>query len=337
MNIKTYHHQQALTLDSGDILPELHISYQVFGEANADKSNIIWICHALTGNTNPLEWWSGLVGEDRFYDPNEYQIICANVIGSCYGSTYALSTNPKTGNAYYHDFPLVTTNDMARALDILRKSLGIHQIKSLVGGSLGAQVALHWAIENPDLFEHVVLFAGNAQMSPWGIGFNETQRQAILLDPTWPDKNPKAGLTGMKIARQVGMLSYRHYDSYEVKQKDEDARLDDFKANSYQRYQGEKLASRFDAFAYWTLSKAMDSHHVGRNRGGLISALQKVKAKTLSVGIDTDLLFPKTEAQLISRLVKNGHYKEIKSPYGHDAFLIEYEQLNYILKSFYLN
>ena len=192
---------------------------------------------------------------------------------------------------------------------------------------------MEWAILAPELIDNLVLLATNAKHSAWGIAFNESQRMAIAADVTWKEKIPTAGIEGLKVARSIALLSYRNYETYEATQTDaSDAKkLDQFSASSYQQYQGEKLQKRFNAFAYWTLSKAMDNHDVGRNRGGIQTALEMIKAKTLVIGVNTDVLFPTNEQQLIAKYIPNACYYEIESRYGHDGFLIETEKITEIL------
>jgi homoserine O-acetyltransferase len=258
------------------------------------------------------------------------------LIGSCYGSTSPLSVNPVSGKPYYYDFPQLTTRDQANALERLRTHLGITQINTLIGGSLGGQVGLEWAIILGGKLSNAIILASTAKSSPWVIGFNETQRMAIESDCTWGNEDESAGKKGLETARAIAMLSYRHPEDISRKQKETDSKLDNFKASSYLRYQGRKLSNRFNALSYWTLSKTMDSHDLSRKRESLESALQEIEANVLTIGVDSDLLFLASESQFISKNVKRGTYKEIHSIAGHDAFLIEFEQLTYILKSFYL-
>ncbi len=320
-------------LESGEVLHGFELAYTTWGQLNASKSNVVWVCHALTANANPAEWWAGLVGEKDFFNPKEHFIVCANMLGSCYGSTGALSVNPKTGEPYFADFPKITVRDMAKALDLLSRSLGLVRIHTCIGGSMGGQQALEWALLQPDLIENLVVIATNARHSPWGIAFNEAQRLAIYADKTWNERKENAGQAGLKAARAVALLSYRHAEAYNFTQWDEDDnKTDNFKASSYQQYQGQKLVNRFNVIAYLTLLNAMDSHNVGRGRGGVEKALQSIKAKTLVVGIKSDLLFPTQEQVFLACNIQNATYKEINSDYGHDGFLIETEKLTRILE-----
>ena len=318
-------------LECGSTLPAIEVAYMTLGQLNAAKDNVIWICHALTGNANAAEWWDGLVGEGRYYDPAKHFIICANVLGSHYGSTNALSINPLTGESYFHDFPIITIRDVVNALDLLRADLGIEQIHTLIGGSLGGQQAVEWAIKQPKVSKNLVLIATNAVHSPWGIAFNESQRMAVAFDPTWQERRPDAGMAGMKVARSIALLSYRNYETYERSQQRETDQYFNFRACTYQNYQGEKLAKRFNAFSYFTLSNMMDSHDVSRGWHSFKEALACVDVPTLVIAISTDLLFPPSEQRFLADNIAGAKFEMIESLYGHDGFLIEYEQLTKIL------
>lgn len=330
-----FRYDQPFTLESGIVLPGFHLAYTTHGRLNAAKDNVIWVFHALTANSDPAEWWPGLIGDQKLFDPAQYFITCVNMPGSCYGSIGPLDTNPSTGRPYFHHFPFFTTRDMIRSYQLLKKELGIERIHTGIGGSMGGQQLVEWAIEEPALFEHIIPIATNAQHSPWGIAFNASQRLAIETDPTWKEENPEAGKNGMKTARGIALLSYRNYDTYAGTQKEmTDEKADDFRSESYQRYQGEKLAKRFNAFSYYFLSKGMDAHNVGRNRDGVINALRNIKAKTLVISVSSDILFPPAEQQLLAENITGSQYKAISSPYGHDGFLLEYEQIEKVIREF---
>jgi len=305
----------------------LTIGYHAYGNYQPVKSKVIWVCHALTGSSDVFDWWSGIFGEGKLFDPNEYYIICANALGSSYGTTGPLSL-AKNKALYLNDFPLVTPRDMARAHEVLRKRLGIDKVDVLIGASLGGQQAVEWAIEEPVLFDKLVLIATNAKHSPYGIAYNESQRMALYADATYGKGSIDDAKDGLKIARSIAMISYRSYAGYNKTQKEESLnKIDDFKASSYQRYQGEKLAKRFNAYAYESLSKSMDAHNVGRDRGGVIHSLAKIKAKTLVIGIDSDGLFPLNEQLLLKEYINGAQFTSITSDFGHDGFLVENDQL----------
>lgn len=331
-----FEYNATFKLESGVTLPGFQLAYTTYGTLNPQRSNVVWLCHALTGSSDFTEWWCDLFGEGKLYDPREWFVICANTIGGCYGSTGPLSINPETQQPYYHTFPQLTNRDVVAAFDVLRQDLGLERIHTLLGGSLGGQQALEWALQKPEVFERLVHVASNARHSPWGIAFNETQRMAIRQDPTWGTESPTAGSEGLKTARAIAMLSYRHYNTYAATQQEPGNSItDNFRASSYQVHQGEKLAKRFNAYSYWLLSKAMDSHHVGRDRGGLEKALAQLKARSLFVGVNTDLLFPVEEQQFLHKHVARSSFYLIQSDYGHDGFLVEFTQLTEAITNFY--
>ncbi len=332
----TFYFNESFELELGGYLPGFQLRYVTLGQLNANRDNVVWVCHALTGSADVTAWWGPLFGEQGVYNPEKYFIVCANMLGSCYGSTNAFSRHPETDAIYFHDFPTLTNRDVVRAFDLLRISLGISSIHTLIGGSLGGQQVLEWAIQEPDVFEYIIPIATSAQHSAWGIAFNEAQRMAIEADRTWHRNDYLAGAEGLKAARAIGMLSYRTYDTYLKAQSEESAAIaDNFKAATYQRYQGEKLLKRFNAFAYYTLTKMMDSHHVGRNRGEVAEILKLIKAKTLVIGIDSDLLFPLHEQVFLAEHIPGADLAIIQSLYGHDGFLVEYDQLTKVLEKFY--
>ena len=335
MSTKIYTYTKPFQLTSGRALQGFQLGYTTLGKLNADKSNVIWITHALTANANPEEWWAGLVGKGKFYNPENHFIVCANVLGSCYGSTGPLSNNTDNEQPYYHGFPELTIRDIVNSLELLRNYLGLTKINTLLGGSLGGQQAVEWAIQQPEVFDNLFLLATNAQHSPWGKAFNESQRLAIKADATWLLDNATAGLNGLKAARSIALLSYRNYKTYQVTQEDDNEKQTGFNAVSYQNYQGEKLLKRFNAFSYWHLSKVMDSHNVGRGRGSITNALSKIKAKTLVIAISSDVLFPVSESEILASGINNAELKILDSLYGHDGFLIETEQLKIAFDNFY--
>lgn len=330
-----FHFASEFKLETGGTLPGFQLKYTTLGQLNRDRNNVIWICHALSGSSDFTDWWKDLFTEGTPFDPRDYFIICANTLGGCYGSTGPLSINPKTSKPFYHAFPEITNRDVVRSFDLLREHLGINKVHTLLGGSLGGQQVLEWAILQPNVFERIVPIATNAFHSPWGIAINEAQRMAIEADATWKENDTRAGADGMKAARAVGMISFRTYNTYRQTQQEKTAeKTDDYRAASYQRYQGQKLANRFNAFTYWTLTKMMDSHHVGRGRTSLEAALKTIKAKTWVIGIDTDLLFPLSEQQFLANHIPNAKLDTITSLHGHDGFLVEFEQFKQSVRKF---
>ena len=335
MNLEYFKSSEPLLLESGALLTDFSIAYSTYGQLNAERSNVIWVVHALTGDSQVATWWNGIVGENGLFNFSNHFIICANLIGSSYGSTNPLSTNPNTGTSYFYDFPSLTTRDLAHSLELLRKHLKLEQIHTLIGGSLGGQVALEWAFLLGSKLTNAIVIAATAKTSPWVIGFNEAQRMAIAADTSWGQGHPDAGKKGLEAARAIAMLSYRNPLDLNAKQQESTEKLDGFLASSYLNYQGAKLAKRFQAFSYWTLTKSMDSHDMGRSRGGLESALNGIYARVFAIGVNSDLLFLTEESKFISKMVPSGQYGEIISTTGHDAFLIEFQQLSRLIQKFY--
>ena len=334
-----FNYKQPFTLESGETLPGFHLAYTTHGKLNAAKDKVVWIFHALTANSNPVEWWPGLVGEGKYFDPAKYFIICVNKPGSPYGSISPLSINPLTSQPYYHQFPVFTIRDMTKTYQRLKEHLGIKKIFIGLGGSTGGMQLLEWAIEEPEAFEYIVPIATNAVLSPWGIAFNTSQRMAIEADSTWLEQRPDAGQKGLAAARAIALLSYRHYNGYDITQRRDKAvvplsKETKYAADNYQRYQGLKLVNRFNALCYYRLSQSMDSHDVGRNRNGTETALKAIKAKTLVIGITSDVLYPISESENLQKNIPGAELLTISSDFGHDGFLLEYEKIETALRKF---
>ncbi len=329
--MKYYNINERFQLENGESLSNVRIAYHTFGSLNHDKSNVIWVCHALTADSDVVNWWEELFKTNKAFDKTENFIVCANILGSHYGSTNPLSTNPKTGKPYFKTFPKFTIRDISNLHIKLANHLKLENIKILVGGSIGGQQALEWSIMEPSRIKNLVLIATNALHSAWGIAFNETQRSAIEGDDSWKKDGPNAGINGMKVARAVALLSYRNYKRYNETQSDSLQINFPTKAGNYQKYQGDKLAKRFNAYSYWYLSKAMDSHNVGRNRNGIPEALGKIKANTLILSMKNDLLFPEVEQKTLEKYIPNSKQVTVQTDYGHDGFLIETKQIDKLI------
>jgi homoserine O-acetyltransferase/O-succinyltransferase len=342
MNIFKY--DAPFELENGVVLPNIQIAYHTYGTMNAAGDNVVWVCHALTANSDAANWWSGLVGEGKYLDPKRYFIVCANLLGSHYGSTSPISIDPRTGRFYGLTFPTVTIRDAVNAHIVLAQHLGIQNVNLGIGGSMGGQQVLEWAIMQPDFFKNIAVIACGAKMTPWAIAMSETQRMAIEADPSVSVENIakiddldtliSAGKKGVEAARAIGMLSYRSYEGYNYAQRDDRDLIDNFKVQSYQRYQGQKLASRFNALSYISLSKMRDSHNVGRKRGGIAATLKNIKSNTLVVGIQSDILFPLEEQVELAKHIPNAKLEVIQSKFGHDGFLIEFDQMYTLLQKF---
>ncbi|MCW3112467.1 MAG: homoserine acetyltransferase [Segetibacter sp.] len=316
--------------ECGATISDLTIAYDTYGELNEEKSNVVWVCHALTSNSAVTEWWPGVVGNNGAIDPRKYFIVCANIIGSCYGSTGPTSENPATGRPYFSGFPAITIRDMVKAHILLRQHLGIEKIFLLMAGSMGGYQALEWCEMEKTIIQNLFLITTSAAESAWGIAIHTAQRLAIEADSTWKDESFEAGKKGLKAARAIGLLTYRNYDILVEKQTDNDPeKIDNFKASSYINYQGDKLVNRFNAQSYWLLTKAMDSHNIARGRNKTQEELlESMPQKTLIIGIRSDLLCPLQEQKHIADNMPNATYLEIDSSYGHDGFLIEYEKIS---------
>ena len=342
MNI--YKYPETFCTESGGFIHGLEIAYHTYGKLNEERNNVVWICHALTANSDAAEWWPGMVGEGKFFDPEKYFIVCANVLGSCYGTTGPLSINRHTGQMWLHGFPEITVRDMVQLQEILRQHLGIERIHIVIGGSIGAFQSMEWAILKPQMIDHLILIACSAKASPWVIAFNESQRMAIMADRSFMTNDPDAGQAGLRAARSIALLSYRTSEAYNLTQsEDTDDITTGYRASSYQQYQGEKLVRRFNAYSYMILTRIIDSHNIFRGRdegikdltnGSIPAFLTAVEAKTLVVGITTDILYPISEQKFLARLFPAAVYKEIYSDFGHDGFLIESDQLTEIIKEF---
>ena len=309
-------------LESGKQLENLTIAYHTYGEYKKGVTPVIWVCHALTASSDVADWWANIFGENNLLDPSKYFIVCANNIGSCYGSTSPISLQHGSNKKYGKNFPVITVKDITASQIALKKYLDIDEIFLLMGGSMGGQIAMEWAIHEPTTIKNLVLLATNAKHSAWGIAFNEAQRMAI-----------ECGKDGLEVARAIAMLSYRNYEMYSRTARVTDA-PGNYGASSYQRHQGEKLALRFDADCYHLLSSAMDSHDVGRGKENIATALKKIKAKTLVIGIATDILFPIQEQVFLHDNIEDSRLELINSPYGHDGFLTEGEKINELIKNF---
>ena len=334
---KLYRLNAPFKLESGEVLPSLEIAYDTFGELNEAKDNVIWVCHALTANSDVADWWPHTVEQGKFLDPERYFIVCANFLGSHYGTTSPLTVNPATGKKWYYDFPRITVRDMVACHQLLAKELGIERVKLLIGSSIGGFQCMEWAIIEPEFMENLALIATTTYSEPWAAAFNESQRMAIRLDPSWGEERDDAGLDGMAVARSIALISYRGGAAYNATQQELSNPLEasfDRRAHSYQQYQGEKLRRRFNALSYYRLSEAVDSHNIARGRGTIAEALSRIKARTLVVAISSDILFPVEAHTPLREHIADVEYHLIESDFGHDGFLVEHEKLNTIIQKF---
>ncbi|MEG0518649.1 MAG: homoserine O-acetyltransferase [Bacteroidales bacterium] len=335
MEKRCFQYNKEFHLESGEILPKLEICYHISADYKKSLSHkpVIWITHALTANSDPSDWWDVLVGNGKFFDPAKYTIVCANILGSCYGTTGSASVNPRTGKPYMLDFPKTTIRDIVACHELLRKEIGIQQIDLLIGGSVGGFQAIEWSIINSSVIKNMILLACNARITPWGNAFNESQRMALYADRTFEKQERTGGKKGLAAARSIALISYRSYSGYNISQKETNTEtLFNHRAQSYQQYQGEKLVKRFDPYSYLSMLNLTDSHNIGRTRGGVEQALKLITARVLCIGIDNDYLFPPQEQKYIADHVPNGEFKKITSLFGHDGFLLEWQQIQQVIE-----
>ena len=330
--------KEPFVLECGAVLPEVEVEYTTYGTLSPAKDNIIWVCHALTADSRVADWWNNTVEEGKFLDPARWYVICANILGSPYGTTSPVSINPATGKQYGAEFPMITVRDMVALHRRLAQRLGIEHVELLVGSSIGGFQCMEWAIADPDFARRVALIATCTRSSAWAIAFNESQRMAIEADQTFHTDAPDAGLAGMAVARSIALLSYRGAEAYNATQTDPDGeKLEGFRVTTYQQHQGEKLRRRFNAHCYYRLSQAVDSHNIARGRGSVEEALRQIRAKALVVAITSDILFPPADHTVMVENIPSVEYRLIDSPFGHDGFLVEGEQLDTIIKNFMIS
>ena len=349
--------QEPLELESGAKIGPLRIAYETYGRLNKDRSNAILVCHPLSGDAHAAGfhdgesrpgWWDIAIGPGKGFDTTKFFVICSNVLGGCKGTTGPSSIDPATGRPYGTSFPVVTIKDMVNAQKMLVDRLGITQLFAVAGGSMGGMQALQWAVSYPEMMRKAVVIASTAYSTPQQIAFNAVGRKAIISDPAW-NKGDYYGRRppsdGLSLARMVGHITYLSDESMLHKfgrnlQGKETVGFDfstDFQVESYLNHQGDSFIKRFDPNSYLYITKAIDYFDLNV-RGSLITGLSGVKAEVLVIGISSDWLYPPYQSQeIVTALRANGlkaFYGEIRSNYGHDAFLLEQGQLNYLLKSF---
>lgn len=331
-----YIHNGRFAFEAGGEIEGLKVVYHCSERLwkKGDSRKVIWICHALTANSDAEDWWPELVGPGKIFDTEKYFVVCANMLGSPYGSSGPSTINPETGRPYFLDFPKITVRDIVRANSLVRQHLGIERIDLMVGGSIGGFQSMEWSIMEPEVISKAVYIACGARVTPWLTAFNESMRMALEADPTFREcADLHGGEAGLRCARSIALISYRSYEGYNATQweKEEDCLFAE-RAGSYQRYQGKKLSDRFDAYSYWYLCGSVDSNNAGRGRGGVKAALGSIKTECTVIGIDSDGLFPTEEQKFIADAVPGAVYHEITSRFGHDGFLLENDQLTEIIR-----
>lgn len=332
---KEYIHNDPFEFEAGGNICGLKVAYHCSDRIwkKGDERKVIWICHALTANSDAEDWWPELVGPGKLFDTENYFVVCVNMLGSPYGSSGPSSINPQTGKPYFLDFPKITVRDIVKANDLVRRHLGISKIDLMVGGSIGGFQSLEWSIMEPDVIKKAVYIACGARVTPWLTAFNESMRMALEADSTFRECiDLHGGEAGLRCARSIALISYRSYEGYNSTQMEQDENcMFAGRSGSYQRYQGKKLSDRFDAYSYWYLCGSVDSHNSGRDRGGVEAALGKIRTGCTVIGIDSDRLFPVEEQKLIASYIPGAVYHEITSKFGHDGFLLENDQLTKII------
>jgi len=320
-----------IPLEAGGVLENAHV---VFHTSEQRHGRVIWICHALTANSNPQDWWPEMVGPGRTIDTEKDFVVCVNMLGSAYGSESPAQINPATGKPWMLGFPRITIRDSVSAFIAVRKHLGIEQIDLLIGASNGGFNAIEWAVTEPDRIKRALFLCTAPRISPFLGATVEAQRMALEADPTFREaKDLSGGAAGLKCARAQAIISYRSFRGYGRTQAEEDPdTLFAGRVASYERYQGEKLVRRgFDAYCYYTQCNALDSHNAGRGRGGVQQALGRIQAPCTVVAVDTDQIFPPEEGKVWSAWIPDAEFIEISSDFGHDGFLLEIPKLSAII------
>jgi homoserine O-acetyltransferase/O-succinyltransferase len=350
---KLHHRIGSFEPELGDSLPEVTLAYETWGELDASGENAVLIAHALTGDSHATGepspgykrggWWSPMVGPECAIDTERYFVVCSNVLGGCYGSTGPASLDPGSGNPYAMRFPLVTVRDMVRAQKRLLDSLEVRRLRLVIGGSIGGQQALEWAVEFPDFVEKAIPVAATGSLGPQGVGMSELGRRAIMADPNWQGgdyygtgRSPDAGLA---IARMAGMMTYQsaagQWERFGRRSASRPALYEEFgrrfEIESYLHYQGRDLVNRFDANSYLYLSRAMDLYDVAAGYRSEEEAYSRIEAEVLFIGISSDWLFPSGEVRAAAERARStgadARYAQIESLGGHDSFLKDWDEL----------
>lgn len=361
LNLQTHtqHFTNPLYLESGRILEPYDIIYETYGEINDDKSNVIIICHALTGshhaagtyeNENKAGWWDGLIGKGKAIDTDKYFVICTNVIGSCFGSTGPMSPQPQNQQPYRYKFPVVSIKDMVKAQRILFDRLNIHRVEAIIGGSMGGMQALQFAIHYPNFAKKIISLASTYATQAWAIAFNKVAQEAILKDPDFrqgyydPQLIKEQGLSGMAVGRMAGHISFLSHESMSRKFGREYKRTDGlyelfgkFQVESYLEYNGYNFTKWFDPLSYLYITKAINIYDLSRGFDSIYESMKNITSKLYLISFENDMLFKNSEMKYIDDVLnkienKNHTYIDIKSDYGHDAFLVEIDKFENHIK-----
>jgi homoserine O-acetyltransferase len=357
-------HDRPFALDGGMVLTDVSIAYETWGTLNENATNAILICHAWTGDSHvsgsaedghPTPgWWEGVVGPGKAIDTNKWFVVCSNVIGGCQGSTGPATAHPEDGQLYGPRFPVITVRDMVRAQVRLADMLGIRAWHSVVGGSMGGMQVLEWAVTFPDRVKTIIPIATCAQATAQQIAWGAIGRRAIRLDPKWRNGEyydaaiGEGPWEGLAIARMISQVTFRSDNVFTERfgraLVDMDADYnglglwDRFEVEGYLDHHGDRLIRRFDTNSYLIIGKAMDLHDIARGRGSLDTAMSRIKAPTLVMGISSDILYPTYQQKQIHSILSekgvDSTYVEIDSPHGHDAFLINFDQVGAPIEAF---
>ena len=337
--------------ESGAVLREVPVAYHAWGHLNATGDNAVVVCHALTGSPDAADWWAPLIGPGRVLDTDRYFVVCANVPGSPYGTVSPITVDPDTGRRYSRAFPVPTIRDTVRLHRALLDALGVRSVALAIGGSMGGMQVLEWGFETgadgAPFVRALAPIAVGARHSPWCIAWSEAQRMAIEADPAWTSDDPHAATAGLAAARAMAMVSYRSAEAFSIRHgravNGAGPYAGTFGAAAYLRHQGRKLVARFDPVCYVRITEMMDTHDVARGRVpegadpdvALAEGMRMLSQPLLSVGVDSDVLYLPSEARQVADLTPRGTYAEIASPWGHDAFLIEFDQLDRLLRAWW--
>lgn len=321
---------------NGQLLP-FELAYRTWGKLNAAGDNAILVVHALSGSADLESWWPDLLGEGKALNPSKDFVVCINLLGSCYGSSGPLSNEPGSEQLWQNRFPEISIRDQARSQTELLHSLGVRRLRSVIGPSLGGMVALELALLEPELVGSLILIGTTAQHSAQAIANSSCQRAAIRLDPAFqsggyaPDRQPHAGLA---LARQMAFIGYRSEREFSERFARDAGETEDFAVQDYLAHQGRKFVERFDANSYLRLSRCMNSHDLGRGRGGVQAALQNIRQPALVISLENDQLYSYAEQAQLAEHLPNAAHELIPTRYGHDGFLIETDAVATVLQRF---
>ncbi|HSE42140.1 MAG TPA: homoserine O-acetyltransferase [Acidobacteriota bacterium] len=338
--VELFDDQNPLILESGAYLDPVHVAYETYGSLNADGTNAILICHALTANAHAAGkhthndktsgWWDSLIGPGRAFDTDHYFVVCPNILGSCYGTTGPASLNPSTGELYRQEFPQFTIRDLVAVQKRLLDFLDVQELVTISGSSLGGMQVLEWPLMYPEFCKSIIPISTAARQTAWCIALNTAARTAIMNDPDWNDGEYELQPSrGLSLARMIGMISYRSGAEFEAR-----FGSDRYQIQNYLSYQGEKLVSRFDANTYLYLTLAMDSHDITRGRDTLAKVLADINCPVCCIGFSSDVRYPVSDQQELVDHMPNAQLHVLNSIHGHDAFLIEFDAMSKVITTF---